>query len=36
MAAMFEGEDYVPGRDGQSGGTAVFDVEGVPEDLYQF
>ena len=36
MATMFEGEEYVPGRDGQSGGTAVFDVEGVPEDLYQF
>lgn len=36
MATMFEGEEYVPGRDGQSGGTAVFTVEGVPEDLYQF
>jgi len=33
---MFEGEEYVPSRDGQSGGTAVFTVEGVPEDLYQF
>lgn len=36
LSAMFEGAEYVPGRDGQSGGMAVFDVEGVPDEFYQF
>jgi hypothetical protein len=35
-ANLFEGKDYVPGRDGQSGGVPAFEVEGVPDELYQF
>lgn len=35
-ATMFDGEAYVPSRDGQAGGVPVFSVEGVPEELYQF
>jgi len=35
-ATMFGGEAYVPSRDGQSGGTQVYAVEGVPENLYEF
>ena len=30
-ANLFEGKDYVPGRDGQSGGTPVLSLEDLPD-----
>ena len=36
LATLFEGKEYQPSRDGQSGGVRAFEVEGVPEDLFQF
>jgi hypothetical protein len=36
LATLFEGKEYVPSRDGQSGGVPVFEVEGLPDELYQF
>lgn len=35
-ANLFDGKEYVPSRDGQSGGVPVFEVEGVPDELYKF
>jgi hypothetical protein len=35
-ANLFDGKEYVPSRDGQSGGVPVFEVEGAPDELYKF
>src|SRR5690606_16703623 len=35
-ATLFDGEAYVPSRDGQAGGVPVTTVDGLPQDLYQF
>jgi hypothetical protein len=36
LATLFEGKEYIPSRDGQSGGVRAFEVEGLPDELYQF
>jgi hypothetical protein len=36
LATMFEGKEYVPGRDGQSGGIPASEVEDIQHELYQF
>lgn len=35
-ANLFDGKEYEPSRDGQSGGVPIFEVEGVPDELYKF